>query len=308
MNYTLHQLNVFIAIVDHKSITKAAKHLNLSQPAVSIQFRNFQDQFILPLIDVIGKRVFITDFGHEISKAARNIIYEVEEINYKILQFNGLVSGKIRITVVSTGIYVIPFFISEFFMKNRGIDLFLDSLSKIQVVDSLKQNQTDFALVTTLPDHLDLEQLELMPNHSFLVCSTETWNLYDKDLKSILQNRPFLLREPGSATRFISEKFLEKYKVKPNKKLELTSNEAIKQAILAGMGISILPLIGMKDQIMDERLKIVTIDELPVINKWRLVWLKEKSLSPGAREFLSYLQSEKSRLQEKHFGWIENYI
>ena len=121
MNYTLHQLNVFIAIVDHESITKAAQSLNLSQPAVSIQFKNFQEQFSLPLTEVIGKKVYITDFGYEIAKAARNILFEVEEINYKIQQFNGLLSGKIKISIVSTGKYVMPYFISDFFMQNQGL-------------------------------------------------------------------------------------------------------------------------------------------------------------------------------------------
>jgi DNA-binding transcriptional LysR family regulator len=307
MNYTLHQLKVFLAIVDFKSITKASKHLNLSQPAVSIQFRNFQDQFSLPLIDVIGKKVFITDFGHEIAKAARNIIFEVEEINYKIQQFNGLISGKIRISVVSTGKYVIPYFISDFFMNNMGIDLFLDSLSKIQVVESLRENHTDFALMTILPTNMELEQIELMPNHLFLVCSIGIWNAYDQNLKTILQNRPFLLREQGSATRFLSDKFLEKNKVKPNKKIELTSNEALKHAILAGMGISILPLVGMKNEIMDGSLKIIPKEELPIVTTWRLVWLKDKSLSPASRAFLTYLEKEKWIVQDRHFNWIKNY-
>lgn len=308
MNYTLHQLRVFLAIVDCKSITKASIYLNLSQPAVSIQFKNFQDQFSLPLIDVISKKVFITDFGMEIAKAARNIITEVEEINYKIEQFNGLISGKIRITSVSTGKYILPYFISDFFMNNMGVDLFLDSLNKPQVVEALKENQTDFALISVLPSNLELEEMILLPNHLFLVCSTVLWNLYDQDLKTILQNRPFLLREEGSATRNISEKFLDKNNVKPNKKIELTSNEALKHAIIAGMGISILPLASMKDQILDGSLTIINIEELPIVTNWRLVWLKEKSLSPAARAFLSYLESEKSAIQNKHFGWIKDFI
>jgi DNA-binding transcriptional LysR family regulator len=308
MNYTLHQLNVFLAIVDHNSITKASNYLNLSQPAVSIQFKNFQDQFSLPLTEIIGKKVFITDFGHEIAKAARNIIFEVEEINYKIQQFNGLLSGKIKISIVSTGKYVMPYFISDFFMNNQGLDLFLDTNNKARVIEALKENQTDFALLSTIPPNLELKQIELLPNHLFLVCNSEIWNLYDKDLSKILQNYPFLLREDGSTTRYISEKFLEKNKVKPSKKVEFSSNEALKQAILAGMGISILPLVGMKDQINDGSLQIIPIDELPVVTTWRLVWLKNKSLSPAARAFLTYLTQEKVNIQKKHFNWINNYV
>lgn len=308
MNYTLHQLNVFLAIVDHNSITKAANYLNLSQPAVSIQFKNFQDQFSLPLTEIIGKKVYITDFGHEIAKAARNIIFEVEEINYKIQQFNGLLSGKIKISIVSTGKYVMPYFISDFFMNHQGLDLFLDTNNKAEVIESLKENQTDFALLSIMPTNLDLAQIELLPNYLYLICNSEIWNQFDKDLKQILQKYPFLFREEGSATRYISEKFLEKNKVVPSKKIEFSSNEALKQAILAGMGISILPLVGMKDQINDGSLQIIPIDELPIVTTWRLVWLKNKSLSPAARAFLTYLTEEKVNIQKKHFDWINNYI
>lgn len=307
MNYTLHQLNVFIAIVDHESITKAANFLNLSQPAVSIQFKNFQDQFTLPLTEVIGKKVYITDFGHEIAKAARNILFEVEEINYKIQQFNGLLSGKIKISIVNTGKYVMPYFISNFFIKNQGLDLYLDTNNKKLVVESLKENQTDFALLTILPPNLDVEVIELLPNYSFLVCNNEVWNQFDQNLIKILDEYPFLLREEGSATRFISENFLQKHKIKPFKRIEFTSNEALKQAILAGMGVSILPLVGMKDQISDGSLKIIPVDGLPRITTWKLVWLKRKSLSPAARAFVTYLSEEKLNIQKKYFDWMDDY-
>lgn len=308
MNYTLHQLNVFLAIVDHESITKAAHFLNLSQPAVSIQFKNFQDQFSLPLTEVIGKKVFITDFGLEIAKAARNILFEVEEINYKIQQFNGLLSGKIKISIVNTGKYVMPYFISNFFMKNKGLDLYLDTNNKNIVIENLKENQTDFALLTVLPPNLDVEVIELLPNYSFLVCHTDIWNQHDQNLLQIMNNYPFLLREEGSATRFISESFLKKNKFNPIKKIEFTSNEALKQAILAGMGLSILPLVGMKDQISEGSLKIVPVDDLPRITTWKLVWLKNKTLSPAARAFVAYLLEEKSNLKEKYFDWMDTYI
>jgi DNA-binding transcriptional LysR family regulator len=308
MNYTLHQLKVFLAIVDRQSITKAAQQLILSQPAVSIQFKNFQDQFSLPLTEVIGKKVYITDFGYEIAKAARNIIFEVEEINYKIQQFKGLLTGKIRISMVSTGKYVMPYFISDFFTLHQGLDLFLDTNRKADVVEALKENQTDFALLSIMPPHLDLEEIELLPNHLFLVCNSSIWNQYDQNLKQILQRYPFLLREEGSATRYIAEKYLVKNKIKPTKKVEFSSNEALKQAILAGMGISILPLLGMKDQINDGRIQIFPIDEVLVVTTWRLVWLKNKSLSPAARAFLNYLSEEKDNIRNKHFDWINNYI
>ena len=192
MNYTLHQLNVFIKIVDNESITKASRELNLSQPAVSIQFKNFQDHFSLPLIEVIGKKVYITDFGREIAIAARNIIFEVEEINYKIQEFQGLLTGKMKISVVSTGKYVMPFFISDFLMNHPGLDLYLDTTSKLQVVTALKENQTDFALLTVMPEHLDLNYFELIPNYLFLVCNQTVWKAFNTNWDGMFKKYPFL--------------------------------------------------------------------------------------------------------------------
>ena len=184
----------------------------------------------------------------------------------------------------------------------------MDTSNKPVVVETLKDNQTDFALLTVVPPNLDVEQIELLPNYSFLVCNTEIWDQYDQNLMQILNKYPFLLREEGSATRFISERFLEKNKVRPTKKIEFTSNEALKQAILAGMGISILPLVGMKDQIKDGSLKIIPINDLPTVATWRLVWLKNKSLTPAARAFLAYLSEEKVNIQNKYFDWMHIYL
>jgi LysR family transcriptional regulator, low CO2-responsive transcriptional regulator len=308
MNYTLHQLKVFLKICENESITKAAQELNLSQPAVSIQFKNFQDQFSLPLYEVIGKKVYITEFGREIATTAKKIIQEVEEIDIKTNEFKGLLTGKTKLSVVSTGQYIMPYFINDFFLQHPGLDLFLDTTNKSQVMDALKDNQTDFALISILPESIDLNYIELLPNHLFLVCNKKIWDDHRGDSKEILEKYPFLLREEGSATRFASEKFLTANKIMISKKIELKSNETVKQAVLAGMGISIIPLIGMKNQLIEGSLKIIPMQGLPLVTDWRLVWLKEKSLSPSARAFLKYIIEQKESFTVIHFGWIKDYV
>ncbi|MEY3421762.1 MAG: hypothetical protein RIR48_2058 [Bacteroidota bacterium] len=308
MNYTLHQLRVFLKVCEHMSITKAAHELHLSQPAVSIQLKNFQDQFILPLTEVIGKRIFITEFGHEIAVAAKNIIREVEEINYKTQAFKGLLTGKVKISVVSTGQYVLPYFISDFFSTHPGLDLFLDTTNKSKVLAALRENQTDFALMSVVPLDLDVHHIDLLPNHLFLVCNKKIWDTHDNNIVAIFKQHPFLLREEGSATRSESEKYLTKAGTAITKKIELSSNETVKQAVLAGMGISILPLIGMKNQLLDGSLQIIPISGLPLETTWRLVWLKEKALSPAARTFIKYIEEQKENIVKMHFDWIKEYI
>ena len=134
MNYTLHQLQIFLKITQTKSITKAAEELFLSQPAVSIQLKNFQDQFDIPLTEVVGRKLYVTDFGKEIAIVAERILNEVQNINFKTLAFKGQLSGKLRLSVVSTGKYVIPFFLSEFLKEHDGIELVMDVTNKSKVI------------------------------------------------------------------------------------------------------------------------------------------------------------------------------
>jgi DNA-binding transcriptional LysR family regulator len=308
MNFTLHQIKVFLKISEHRSITKAAVDLNLSQPAVSIQLKNFQDQFTLPLTEVIGKRVFITAFGREMEVAAKKIMLEMEEINYKTQAFKGLLTGKVKISVVSTGQYVIPYFISDFFGNHPGLDLFLDTTNKKKVLDALKENQTVFALMSVVPLDLDVHHIDLLPNHLFLVCNKKIWDKYGEDINSIFKKYPFLLREEGSATRTETEKYLKNAGTAITKKIELSSNETVKQAVLAGMGISILPLIGMKNQLLEGSLKIIPLSGLPLRTTWRLVWLKEKALLPASRTFIKAIEEQKENIIKTHFDWINDYI
>ena len=140
MNYTLHQLQIFLKVAEAKSITRAAEELNLTQPAVSIQMRNLQNQFEIPLTEVIGRQLYITDFGLEIAETAQKILNKVNEINYKTMSFKGILSGKLNISIVSTGKYVMPYFLTDFLKLNSGIDLNMDVTNKSKVIQSLKEN------------------------------------------------------------------------------------------------------------------------------------------------------------------------
>jgi len=172
MNYTLNQLQIFLKIVQTQSVTKASEELHLTQPAVSIQLKNFQDQFDIPLTEVIGRKIYITDFGREIAVAAENIINQVHAINYKTSAFKGQLTGRLKISIVSTGKYVMPYFLSGFMGKNTGVELLMDVTNKNKVIESLKNNEVDFALVSVLPTGMDVEKLDLLQNKLYLVGNT----------------------------------------------------------------------------------------------------------------------------------------
>lgn len=307
MNYTLHQLQVFLKITQAQSITKAAEELHLTQPAVSIQLKNFQNQFQIPLTEVVGRKIFITDFGKEIALAAENILNEVYAINYKTMAYKGQLAGRLKISVVSTGKYVIPFFLADFLQQHNGIELILDVTNKAKVIESLEKNEVDFSLVSVLPDKLQIEKVELMQNKLYLVGNTTQklkTKMYDK---SIFEELPLIYREQGSGTRHTMEKYIEQNKLPVRKKMELTSNEAVKQAVIAGLGYSIMPLIGIKNELTNGDLKIIPVKGFPIKSVWNLIWLKGKNFSPVANSFLNYLKKEKNKIIKEKFEWFEQY-
>jgi DNA-binding transcriptional LysR family regulator len=293
MNYTIHQLQIFLKVIQTQSITKASEELFMTQPAVSIQLKNLQNQFDIPLTEVIGRQLYITDFGKEIAVIAERVIQELDTINYKTQAYQGILTGKLRISSVSTGKYVIPYFLSGFLEKNTGIDLVLDVTNKSRVVESLKNNEIDFALVSVIPDKLNIEEELLIENKLYL--------LGNQALRD--EGKPLIYREEGSATRMAMENYIEKHEGKQRKRMELTSNEAVKQAVIAGLGYSIMPLIGLQNELLIKQMHILEAEGLPIKTKWRLIWLKGKKLSPVSEAYLDFLRTEKANILKANFDW-----
>lgn len=304
MKYTLHQLEVFLEIVDQGSITKAAESLFLTQPAVSIQLKKFQGQFPIPLIEIIGRKVYVTAFGKEIAQAARKILEAVSGIDHKINQYQGKLAGGLTISVVSTGKYLMPYYLSHFVNTHPGIDFSMDVTNKLKVVEDLEENRVDFALVSVLPEHLSLERLPLIRNSLYLVAGTEREKSRKGNKSLIFKEQPLLFRERGSATRNAMETFMQSIDVPTRKKIVLTSNEALKQAVIAGLGYSIMPMIGIRNAVDQGDITVIPYKGLPIHTQWNLVWLKPKKHSPVALAFIDYLNREKEAIKARYFDWV----
>jgi len=307
MNYTLNQLQIFLKVVQTESVTKAAEDLHLTQPAVSIQLKNFQDQFDIPLTEVVGRKLYVTDFGKEIAIAAENIINQVNAINYKTLSYKGQLSGRLKISVVSTGKYVLPYFLADFVKQHPGIELVMDVTNKTKVIESLEENEVDMALVSILPPTINVEKLDLLKNKLFLVGNTKQHNKKEMKPKDIFKDLRLIFREKGSGTRQNMELFINRNHLEIVNKMELTSNEAVKQALLAGLGYSIMPLIGIRNELHNKELHIIPVKGLPITTTWSLIWLKGKKHSLVSNAFLDYLRKEKSRIVQEKFIWYEQY-
>lgn len=306
MNYTLNQLEIFLSVVKNKSVSKAAEELFLTQPAVSIQLKNFQQQFDLPLTEMIGRTLYITDFGKEIAASAQEIMDQVMAIQHKMHAYQGQLTGRLKISVVSTGKYVMPYFLSSFMRENLGVTLEMDVTNKSTVVQSLQNNEVDFALVSILPEKLSVEKIDLLQNKLFLIGKAGQ-KIKNVQAKDIFNQLPLIFREQGSGTRQTMEAFIQRKRIKVAKKMELTSNEAVKQAVLAGLGFSIMPLIGIRNELRNQELQIIPISGLPIKTTWSLIWLKGKKHAPVAAELLKYIKKEKLKIVHEQFDWYEKY-
>ncbi|AXT20348.1 LysR family transcriptional regulator [Flavobacteriaceae bacterium AU392] len=307
MTYTLHQLEIFYKIAQLKSVTKASEELFLTQPAVSIQLKKFQDQFQIPLFEIIGRRLYITEFGEEIALAAEKILEEVNAINYKSLSFQGELAGKLKIAIVSTAKYAMPYFLTDFIKKHKGVDVTVDVTNKAEVIKSLENNDIDLAMVSTIPKNLNIERIQLMENKLFFVGGREF-----KKEKNYLSNKdierlPLIYREQGSATRNQMERYITSHKISTYKKMELKSNEALKQAIIAELGFSIMPLIGIKNELENGDLQVIPVQDLPIITDWNLIWLSSKKLSLVAKAFIEHININKENIMNTHFDWFKKY-
>lgn len=307
MYYTLHQLQVFLKVSELQSITKASEELHLTQPAVSIQLKKFQEQFSIPLTEVVGRQLYVTDFGKEIAQSAERVLNEIQDLNYKTLAFQGQVAGRLRISVVSTGKYVMPYFLSGFLANHPGVELSMDVTNKARVIQSLEQNEVDFALVSVVPDGLNTDDIQLLKNKLFLIGGTVLEQPSVRRRKHIFETHPMIYREPGSATRNAMESFIKEQDLPTYKKIELTSNEALKQAVIAGLGYSIMPLIGIKNELKNGDLRIIPFKGLPLTTHWNLIWKRSKKHGPAALAYLDYLDKEKSNIVKDQFDWYENY-
>ena len=196
-----------------------------------------------------------------------------------------------------------PYFLSSFINENTGIELLMDVTNKNKVIKSLENNEVDFALVSILPNDINIEKLDLLQNKLYLVGNNKIDIINTEDLEKL----PFIFREEGSGTRQTMEAFIASKELKVLKKLKLATNEAVKQALLAGLGYSIMPIIGIKNEILQKELHIIPVNGLPIKTTWSLIWLKGKKHSPSSLAFLEHLNKEKDVISNQNFNWYEQF-
>ena len=183
----------------------------------------------------------------------------------------------------------------------------MDVTNKSGVLESLEKNEVDFALVSVLPETIQTNHIELLMNKLYVVDNSSKTYKKHQYSSSFFEKIPLIYREKGSGTRLVMERYINQHNLPVVKKMELTSNEAVKQAVIAGLGASIMPIIGLKNELQNKELQIIPVKGFPIESNWNIIWLKDKNLSAVATSYLEFIKQEKNRIIKEKFGWYESY-
>lgn len=302
-NATLRQLRIFEAVARHLSFSRAAEELHLTQPAVSMQVQTLEDLAGLPLTEQAGKKVRLTAAGEELARQARRIAEQLREAGEALAALKGVEAGRLKIGVVSTAKYFAPSLLAEFRRRHPGIELNLTVNNRGSIVRNLAENDIDLAIMGTPPAEFETVA-KVFAEHPLVFVAAPDHPLADKRRvdPQRLAEETLLIRESGSGTRTALERFLGEHHVRAGATMELGSNETIKQAVMAGLGLSFLSqhTIGLECSV--GRLVKLNVAGTPVKRQWRLVYRTDKRLMPAAMAFVRFMDSEGSRLIAAQIG------
>ncbi|MFM2107232.1 MAG: HTH-type transcriptional activator CmpR [Pseudomonadota bacterium] len=290
MNLTFRQLRLFLALADTGSVSAAARALHVTQPTASMQLKEITQSIGMPVYEVVGKRVFLTEAGRELAETARAIAGEWEALRQKFDAMRGLTRGRLRVALVNTAQYFMPRLLGGFCQQHPEIDISLQVLNRDGVVARLRDNLDDLYIMSMPPADIELDDDVFMPNPLLLVAAS-THPLARKRKLPIekLATDRFILRESGSGTRMATEQLFAAQSFRPNMRMELGSNEAIRQAVAAGLGVAVLSRHALESGQGNDEVVALDVQGFPVHSQWHVVSPKGKRLSPIASVFREHL-------------------
>jgi DNA-binding transcriptional LysR family regulator len=283
MHVTLRQLSIFEAVARHRSVSRAAAELHLTQPAVSMQLRQIEQQVGLPLLEQVGRRLFLTEAGEELQRHAQRIGAQMLDLKAAMDGLRGLERGQLRLAVVSTANYFVSRLLADFNRRYPGIRVSLQVANREAVIAALSENRTDLAITGQPPDSVDVIAQHFMDN-PLVVIAAPTHRLAGAPRipLSALEREPLVVREPGSGTRAAMERHFAAHNVKYRTVSELSSNEAIKQAVQAGLGLGVVSAQTLELELEAGRLVILPVETFPILRHWYVVHRRHKRLTPAA--------------------------
>lgn len=293
LHLTLRQLQVFESAATLLNFSVAAKQLFLSQPAVSMQIKQLEENIGLPLFEQMGKKLFLTQAGRELFHYSRTITQQLAEMESVFDEMKGLGQGKLTLSVVNTANYFTPQLLARFCQRYPGINVNLQVANRDAVLKQLADNSTDLAIMGQPPDGMDVSAESFLDNPLVVIAAPDHPLAKLKQVKfARLSTESFLSRESGSGTRSAMERIFAEHKIHPHISMEMETNEAIKQAVQAGMGLGILSLHSIELELETGRLAMLNVEHFPLLRHWFVTHRSNKRLSGAALAFKDFLLTE----------------
>lgn len=300
MNITLRQLKVFAAVAKHLSFTRAAEELCLTQPAVSMQVKQLENQLDVALFEQLGKRIYLTEAGEEVFHYSRGIAQQLEELETVLNNLKGMGHGKLRISVATTANYFAPTLLATFCQRFPGVTVSLDVTNRQTLLQQLAENEVDLVIMGQPPTEMELEAGAFMENPLVVVAPPDHPLVQERRIPlQRLEKEVFLVREPGSGTRSAMQRFFDQHDIHITTGMEVGSDEAIKQSVQAGLGLGLLSRDTVQMELTLERLAILDVEHFPILRYWFVVHRKGKRLSAVAQAFKDFLLEDAAQLLGK---------
>ena len=287
---TLRQFRVFDAVARHLSFSRAAEELHLSQPAVSMQVRGIETILGMRLTEQLGKKIFLTEAGREVLHASQAITARLDDLQANLAQLRSIDSGQLNLAATSTVNVVATDILARFRGRHPGVSIHLDVSNRAAVLDQLVGNRIDLAIMGQVPDGLGLDAIRFMDNPLVVIAPPDHPLVGQKNISmASLATESFLVREAGSGTRGAMERFFAARGLEIRSSMEMSSNEAIKQAVQAGLGLGILSLQTLEMELALKRLAVLDVEGFPIMRHWYIVHRADKRLSPVAQAFKEFV-------------------
>ncbi len=293
LRLTFRQLSVFESVARNLSFSRAAEEMHLTQPAVSMQIRQMEDNIGIPLFEQIGKRIFLTEAGREVYQYSRSMAQQIRELDSILSELKGLKRGRLNIAVVSTANYFAPQLLAEFCSQYPSIQVSLNVGNRETVLRQLHDNEIDLAILGRPPKGIEVEAHPFMENRIVIIAASSSPFALESGISPTrFQDETFIMREQGSGTRIATENFFAAHDVRIKTGMEMSTNEAVKQAVQAGMGLGVLSLDTVLLEVETGRLVILDVQGFPIIRHWYIVHRDSKRLSGVAAAFKNFLLSK----------------
>jgi len=302
---TFRQLQVFQAVYSLKNYSKAGDQLGLTQPAVSSQIRSLEQALGLPLFEYVGRRLFITAAGEKLAKSAKNIFYELNNLQTQLEELKGLVAGDLKLVAVNTAQYVVPHLLGQFLKRYPQVKVSVRVVNRAQAIQRLTENADHLVIMGIVPGEMPLSSLPFLDNELVpIVHSTHT--LLDRKKVSAQEflNSQILIRESGSGSRLALELHCQQQRLHLSPIMELGSNDALKHAVMAELGVAVVPKLSILAELQLGKLRVLNVPGFPLKRSWCVVYPSAKYPTPAMQAFINYIQKNISVIEQQFIDMI----